>query len=346
MKKRIIALSTTVALLSSFFATPASASTYIVKKGDTLAKIAKKYDLTVSALKKVNKLKSDKLLVNQKLVTTASSAKKAEKDTVTIDETKTKTYTIVAGDTLTKIANKHHLTLAELKELNPKLSSKIYVGKTVIISKTASKTVIDLPSTTKSKTTLSSYTYTVVTGDSLSKIAKKASTTVSALKAMNKLTSDTIKIGQKLKIGKDISGTITTTSAMVEPNNLNVVPEIDTVISEAKKLIGTPYLWAGATPAGFDCSGFVYYAFKQAGYDISRHSAASYYSLGKSISSPTKGDLVFFATGSNKSNINHMGIYLGNDEFIHSSSSKGVQISSVTSPYYQSKLVGFKRLAF
>ena len=164
---------------------------------------------------------------------------------------------------------------------------------------------------------------------------------------MNKLTSDTIKIGQKLKVGKAISGIITTTSAMIEPTNKSdVVPEIDAVISEANKVIGTPYLWAGATPAGFDCSGFVYYAFKQAGYEISRQSATNYYSLGKDISSPKKGDLVFFATGSNKSNINHMGIYLGNNEFIHSSSSKGVQISSVTSSYYQSKLIGFKKLTF
>ena len=51
----------------------------------------------------------------------------------------------MAGDTLTKIANKHNLTLAELKELNPKLSEKIYVGQTLIVSKTASTTVIDLP---------------------------------------------------------------------------------------------------------------------------------------------------------------------------------------------------------
>ena len=105
MKKRIIALSTTAVLLSSLFVTSASASTYTVKKGDTLAKIAKKYDLTIKELKTMNKLESDKLLVNQKLVTSATSAKKAgQDDTVTIDKTETKEYTIVTGDTLTKIA--------------------------------------------------------------------------------------------------------------------------------------------------------------------------------------------------------------------------------------------------
>lgn len=340
MKKRIIALSTTAVLLSSLFATSASASTYTVKKGDTLAKIAKKYDLTIKELKTMNKLKSDKLLVNQELVTSASSAKKAgEDDTVTIDKTETKEYKIVAGDTLTKIANKHDLTLAELKELNPKLSAKIYVGQTLIVSETASKTVIELP-----QETISSNTYVVRTGDTLSKIAKKADTTVAELKALNKLPSDTIKIGQKLKIGKSISGTVITTSASIEPSNQSTVElGIDTVISEAKKVIGTPYLWAGTTTDGFDCSGFVYYAFSQAGYDITRHSASSYYSLGEKTSSPQKGDLVYFAIGSNN-NINHMGIYIGNDQFIHASSSKGVMINSITSPYYASKLVGFNRI--
>ena len=153
----------------------------------------------------MNKLKSDKLLVNQKLVDICSSAKKAgEDDTVTIDKTETKKYTIVAGDTLTKIAKKHDLTVAELKELNPKLSDTVYVGQTVIVSETTSKTVIELP-----QETISSNTYIVATGDTLSKIAKKAGTTVAELKALNKLTSDTIKIGQKLKIEKSISGMVT-----------------------------------------------------------------------------------------------------------------------------------------
>ena len=80
MKKRIIALSTTAALLSSFFVTPAFASTYTVKKGDTLAKIAKKYDVSIDELIKLNELESDKILVNQKLITSASTAKKAGQD--------------------------------------------------------------------------------------------------------------------------------------------------------------------------------------------------------------------------------------------------------------------------
>ena len=349
MKKRILALSTAAALLSTVFVTPASASAYTVKKGDTLANIAKKYNLTIQTLKKLNHLNSDQLQINQKLVTSASSVKQAGQASVSIKQTQTKTYTVVAGDTLTKIANKHNLTLAELKELNPKLSNALYAGSKLIVSNTASTTVIDLPSTKKSsatKGTISSHTYIVVKGDTLSNIAKKTNTTVSVLKAVNQLTSNTIKVGQKLKIENSISGTLTTTAATIESTTSNEDAQIDDVIAEAKQVIGTPYVWAGSSPSGFDCSGFVYYAFKQAGYEISRHSASTYYDLGTSTSSPKAGDLVFFATGSNKAVINHMGIYLGNNQFIHASSSKGVQINSVTSPYYESRLIGYKSLPF
>ncbi|MFB5282798.1 NlpC/P60 family protein [Peribacillus sp. Hz7] len=285
MKKSIVAFSA-AALLSGLFVSSASASTYTVKKGDTLTKIAKKYDLTVNKLKELNNLKSNTIYVNQKLVTSTSKAKKettAAKATVSIKNEKKTTYKVVAGDTLTKIANKHNLTLGELKQLNQLSSTVIKVGDTLIVSNSSTETIINLPEETKS----SANTYETENG-----------------------------------------------------------PSIDKVIAEAKKVIGTPYSWAGSTPAGFDCSGFVYYAFKQAGYSISRHSSSTYYALGKKVSSPQRGDLVFFATGSNRSVVNHLGIYLGDNQFIHASSSKGVMISSVNSSYYKSRLIGYKKLDF
>lgn len=337
MKKSIVAFSTAVTLLSTVFITPASANTYTVKKGDTLAKIAKKYKTTVEQLQKINQLTSTTININQKLAIATTT--KAGQESITIDDTKTTTYTIIAGDTLTKIANKHNLTLAELKELNPTVSDTIYVGDTLIVSKTTDSTVIDLPNQPENATKITD-TYVVVKGDTLSIIAKKMKTTVTTLKAANNLTSDMILIGQKLKLSINASETNITVAAPIESKSVN----ISDVITAAKSVIGTPYEWAGASPSGFDCSGFVYYAFKQAGSDISRHSSSTYYQLGKSVSSPQAGDLVFFATGSNTSVINHMGIYLENDEFIHASSSKGVQINSVTSSYYKSKLKGYKRL--
>ncbi|RID84761.1 peptidoglycan endopeptidase [Peribacillus asahii] len=281
MKKSIVAFSA-AALLSGLFVSSASASTYTVKKGDTLTKIAKKYDLTVKKLKELNNLKSNTIYVNQKLVTSKKETT-AAKATVSVKNEKTTTYKVVAGDTLTKIANKHNLTLGELKQLNNLSSTVIKVGDTLIVSSSSPEMIIELPKETKS----SANTY--------------------------------------------------------ETEN---DPSIEKVIAEAKKVIGTPYSWAGSTPAGFDCSGLVYYAFKQAGYNISRHSSSTYYALGKKVSSPQRGDLVFFATGSNRSVINHLGIYLGDNQFIHASSSKGVMISSVNEAYYKSRLIGYKKLNF
>lgn len=351
MRKFLFALSTT-ALLSSFIISPASASSsYIVKKGDTLSKIAKKQHTTVQQLKKINKLKSDKIHTNQKLIISTATVKQAGQATsISMDRTQTATYIAVPGDTLTKIANKHHLTVAKLKELNPKLAKtdKVYVGQTLVVSKTTNNMVIDLPTSSKEKTkaqvesTHSFGTYIVVKGDTLSKIAKQTNTTIAELKALNHIKSNTILVGQKLKIGKPTNGTVSTTAFEGSSNN----SQINKVISEAKKVMGTPYVWAGVTPEGFDCSGLVYYSFKQAGYNITRQTAASYYYQGKKVSTPKSGDLVFFATSSSKTAVTHMGIYLGDNQFIHSSTSDGVTISTVTSPYYKSRLIGYKSLAF
>ncbi len=80
------------------------------------------------------------------------------------------------------------------------------------------------------------------------------------------------------------------------------------VITEAKKYIGTPYLWGGNTPAGFDCSGFSKYVFEKAGISLPRTAATQWSGL-KAVSSPNPGDLVFFETYA--PGPTHLGIYMG-----------------------------------
>ncbi|WP_110928367.1 C40 family peptidase [Bacillus massiliglaciei] len=411
MKKSIVTFSA-AALLSTAFANSAFASSYTVKKGDTLSKIANEKKTTVSNLKKWNHLSSDLILVNQKLVVSSSDSK-AKQAQVTVQKTTSATYTIVSGDTLIKIANKHDLTLGELKQLNSLTSDRIYAGDKLVVSKTKQTTTASLPSAAKQASNSPSGTYTVVAGDSLSKIAKNKGTTVSKLKSINGLSSDLIRVGQKLKLTGSASAASNTSAAkpasssssnspsgtytVVAGDSLSKIAKnkgttvsklksinglssdlirvgqklkltgsasaasntparkvssttassnasIEKVVAEAKKLIGTPYSWAGASPSGFDCSGFIYYTFKQAGYQISRVSSSTYYDLGKSVSSPQRGDLIFFATGSNKSVISHMGIYLGGGQFIHASSSQGVMISDTSNSYWNPKIIGYKRL--
>ena len=116
------------------------------------------------------------------------------------------------------------------------------------------------------------------------------------------------------------------------------------IIATGKKYIGVPYKWAGTTPSGFDCSGFVMYVFGAHGITLP-HNSRSMYAFGTSVAKKDlkPGDLVFFY-GSNKTVINHVGIYIGNGQFIHSSSSKGITITALDSSYYVNHYYGAKRI--
>ena len=106
------------------------------------------------------------------------------------------------------------------------------------------------------------------------------------------------------------------------------------IVAFAEQFLGTPYVWAGSSPSGFDCSGFVSYVFKNFGYTVNR-TAASMYSNGVAVdkSELQIGDAVFFASSSES--IGHVGIYIGDGEFIHSSSGCGyVTISGLEESYY------------
>ena len=110
------------------------------------------------------------------------------------------------------------------------------------------------------------------------------------------------------------------------------------------KYIGTKYVFGGTTPKGFDCSGFVQYVFKQNGFSIPR-TADEQYKLGKRIKKRAElepGDLVFFTTY--EKGASHCGIYLGKNQFIHVSSSKGVRTDSLDDSYWKPRWYGGKHI--
>lgn len=111
----------------------------------------------------------------------------------------------------------------------------------------------------------------------------------------------------------------------------------------AVKYIGVPYRWGGTSPSGFDCSGFLNYAFNQVGVSLPR-TAADIYTQGQPISKSDlqEGDLVFFSTY--KAGASHAGIYLENGNFVHASSSQGVTISNLSNSYWTSTYIGSKRI--
>jgi cell wall-associated NlpC family hydrolase len=120
-------------------------------------------------------------------------------------------------------------------------------------------------------------------------------------------------------------------------------PTASAIIATAKKYIGVPYVWGGSTPSGFDCSGFVQYVFKAHGIQLPRTSKQQY-GVGTYVSKSNlkAGDLVFFDTEGN--GVSHLGIYIGNNQFIHASSSKGVIITSLSNTYWAPRYYGAKRI--
>ncbi|WMJ81839.1 NlpC/P60 family protein [Clostridium sp. MB40-C1] len=114
------------------------------------------------------------------------------------------------------------------------------------------------------------------------------------------------------KIKKDTHSTVTT------PRLSRGATEVsgDTVIAYASKFLGTPYLWGGTTPTGFDCSGFTQYVYKHFGIYIGRTTKNQIYNgIGISRDQLQPGDLIFYGKGGIPS---HMGIYIGNGMYIHS----------------------------
>ena len=116
------------------------------------------------------------------------------------------------------------------------------------------------------------------------------------------------------------------------------------VIAYAERFLGTPYVYGGSSPSGFDCSGFVKYITDHFGYNLSRTATAQYNQLSKVSKSNLKvGDLVFFS-GPGSSKITHVGIYAGANRFIHSPSpGKCVRYDRLDSSYYTRYYYGAAR---
>ncbi len=148
-------------------------NTYVVQKGDSLYKIAKKFNTTVNELKSLNNLESNTLSIGQKLLISAPST-----------TTKPNTYIVQKGDSLYKIANKFDTTVDKLKELNNLKTNTISINQELIVPTTSTNYLI----------------YKVKSGDSLYKIAKKYNTTVDEIKKINNLKTNLLNINQELKI--------------------------------------------------------------------------------------------------------------------------------------------------
>ena len=171
-------------------------NSYVVKSGDTLWSIAKKFGVSVDDLKEKNNLTSNALSINQVLLIPTT-----EEEPVTTGEY----YTVVAGDNLYAIARRFGLTVDELKSLNHLTSNNLSIGQKLLVK--------------ASGETSNGNVYVVKSGDTLYKIANQYGLTVNELKDLNGLTSDSLSIGQTLVVGNSSSSGSNDTMYTVVPGD-------------------------------------------------------------------------------------------------------------------------------
>jgi len=316
-----------------------------VKHGDTFFSIARSHDTTVSKITSYNHMKKDATLkignilkippkgyVPQKSdsrsFASVSKVKAAEKKKVQLAKTvktvkakkiasapkkvlkkrhtvaKNDTYKVKKGDTLYLIAERYHVSSRALKKFNKIKSSKsLRLGQVL--------TIPGKPGHIKTK----------------HKLAKNKTTLKKRLASSHITFSK--KSAHKLKKSKINFFSLTSGSSK---SHLK--------LGAAKKQLGKRYVWGATGPYNFDCSGFTRYVCKKSGVCIPRTSR-NQAKVGKRISRNNlkAGDLIFFDTSKErKGYVNHVGIYLGHNKFIHASSAKKkVVITSLNKPFYRAR---------
>lgn len=120
--------------------------------------------------------------------------------------------------------------------------------------------------------------------------------------------------------------------------------DTSSIAAFARSLNGKPYKTAGTTLAGFDCSGFIYYVLNNTGHKIERTNVKGYWAQLTKTNNPQPGDLVYFSNTTEAGGLTHMGVYLGDGQFISAeTTSTGVKISSVNNSYWSKHLTGYTK---
>lgn len=353
-------------------------TTYTIKKGDSPYKIAKKFKVKTQDIVKVNNLKPYNLKPGTKITIPLTKDVSHKKDKLTRKKDEGRSHetnkintpkpsfsksrhdsqprgkgglledspshTVKKGDTLSFLAKKYSISVNELKGINNLRTTKLKPGQQLIVKKIVPKT------------------YTVRKGDNIWKIAKKFNIDPDKLKDINDIETDLLKPGRKILLQHDVAKNYEAIlSQSVRPDSeANIEDEIKKtsefeapdlkelgmkkrLILFAKKLLNIPYRFGGNSLLGIDCSAYVQKVYSLIGINLPR-SARAQFSEGNPVDKEdlATGDLVFFRTYA--SFPSHVGIYLGNNLFIHASSrGKKVTIDSLETPYYLKRFIGAKR---
>ena len=285
---------------------------YTIKRGDTLSSIAHKHHTTISKVRKTNGLKKGDILRIGKVLKVPTNAYVSYTKT---SEKPTK-YVTKKGDTLSSIARKHHTSVTKIRKANALRKSQILkVGK-----------VLHIPQNKKTNTLVK---------------AKKSALNKKLAASLSNLDTISLEKGKTEK-SKTFSFTDIFKSKTDKDSD-----KCQRITSLAKTKLGKKYVWgASGNKNTYDCSSFTKFVYKNIGIDIPRTSIRQS-KFGKYVkrSELKKGDLIFFDTSKKrKGYVNHVGIYLGDNKFIHASSAKKkVVITSLDKNFYSNRYKGARR---
>ncbi len=298
---------------------------YRVKSGTNLYTIAKKHGVSVDAIKKANNLTSDRLKLGQVLTIPSKNVKSASKTAVKGTKTashgrtstaKTTTYTVRSGDTLSGISKKTGISVAQLKKLNNLRANKLKPGQKIVLARVASGDQRPDRDDVSRRAAMTGSEEELEDDDGLAAGAQE----------------DPAEIERDLVSSAELMG------------NWRNPEEQQLFVKVVKGFLGAPYRFGGSTVRGIDCSGFVAKIYQFFDINLPR-TAREQSKVGMNVDKDQLdvGDLVFFNT---RRAFGHVGIYIGNNQFIHAAAGKKreVSINSLDDPYYSKRFVKAVRL--
>ncbi|MCQ6279270.1 LysM peptidoglycan-binding domain-containing protein [Bacillus sp. EB600] len=353
--------------------------TYTVKSGDSLWTIARSYGTTVRELQSTNGFTTNLIHPGQQLkIPTANVI--SSSSSVPTTKTDASSYVIQKGDTLSTIGTRYNLSVSKLKSMNQLTSNKIIAGKILKLrSERANASAINgsaasnsevkapaapaesqiapaasqqsenqmAPAASKSTENQTAPVASQPTENKTAPVASQPTENKTAPVASQPTENQTAPVASQPEGNQAASPAsqpavqpeAPTASPAAEKPAAIAASNVQAIIAEAKKYMGTPYRWGGNTPSGFDCSGFVKYVFDKFGVSLPR-TTSEQWGATTPVNSPSIGDLVFFETY--QPGPSHVGIYLGNNQFI-SATDSGVKISNMASSYWGPRYLGARK---
>ncbi len=281
------------------------------------------------------------------------------------------THIVKKGESLSSIAQKHRVSISRIQEANDLEDTRLQIGQSLTIPQSGATIPNSSSSSPKARQQNPALggeipdTHVVKNGDTLSGIAKRYHLTVKELQELNELKGTRLRIGQILQLKQEEeyseeaeiqSGEGSYEEALAS-NDGSVIPisqgvdimeerDLAPLVTVAESFLGMKYRRGGTNvKTGLDCSAYVQKVFRMVGMDLPR-TAREQFGVGMEVARDALrlGDLVFFKRSQTKRPA-HVGIYIGNDQFIHSSTTKRkIRVDSLNTRYFSARFIGGRRI--